>query len=140
LPLVPTPSRRRGSSPRRRPRPESPPLREGRGQRDELTSSLELVPQSATVSERDLTGYVRDLARALGWRRYHTWLAKHSPGGFPDEVLVRPPRLVFAELKSERGVLTLDQEGWLEALRQVAGGDVYVWRPPDMDEIARVLR
>jgi hypothetical protein len=92
------------------------------------------------VSEHDLTTYVRDLAKVFGWRRYHTWLAKHSPAGFPDEVLVRPPRLVFAELKSETGKLTPDQEEWLEELRQVPGVEVFVWRPSDMDEIERLLR
>jgi hypothetical protein len=95
---------------------------------------------STTVTERDLTGYVRDLARTFGWRRYHTWLAKHSAAGFPDEVLVRPPRLVFAELKSERGTLKPEQEAWLEELRQVPGVEAYCWRPADMDEIAQVLR
>lgn len=92
------------------------------------------------LSERDLAGYVRDLAQVLGWRRYHTWLAKHSPAGFPDEVLVRPPRLVFAELKSASGKLRPDQEAWLDALSEVPGVEVYLWRPEDMDEIARVLR
>jgi hypothetical protein len=95
---------------------------------------------NATISERDLTNYVRDLARACGWRRYHTWLSKHSPAGFPDEVLVRPPRLVIAELKSASGRLKTEQEGWLEALRQVPGVEVFVWKPDDMDEILEVLR
>jgi hypothetical protein len=94
----------------------------------------------ADVTERDLTTYVRDVAQAFGWRRYHTWLAKHSSAGFPDEVLVRPPRLLFVELKAERGTLRPDQEAWLEALRAVPGVEVYVWRPSDMDEIAKVLR
>jgi hypothetical protein len=94
----------------------------------------------ATVSERELTAYVRDVARAFGWRRYHTWLSKHSPAGFPDEVLVRSGRLIFAELKSERGRLSDEQEAWLEQLRAVPGVEVYLWRPAEMDEIATVLR
>jgi hypothetical protein len=92
------------------------------------------------VSERDLTAYVRDLAQLFGYRRYHTWLAKHSPAGFPDEVLVRGSRLIFAELKSERGKVSPEQEAWLEALRHVAGVEVYVWRPIDMDAIPGILR
>ena len=94
----------------------------------------------ATLSERELTGYVRDVARLHGWRRFHTWLSKHSPAGFPDEVLVRSGRLIFAELKSERGKLSDEQEAWLEELRAVPGVEVFVWRPADMDEIATVLR
>jgi hypothetical protein len=92
------------------------------------------------ISERDLAGYVRDVAKALGWRRYHTWLSKNSPAGFPDEVLLRPPRLIFAELKSERGKLRAEQEAWLAELRHVPGIEVYEWRPEDMDAIAEVLR
>jgi hypothetical protein len=95
---------------------------------------------SVAISERDLTAYVRDVARAFNWRRYHTWLSKHSPAGFPDEVLVRPPRLVFAELKSMRGKLSAEQETWLADLREVPGVEVYQWRPEDMDAIAEVLR
>jgi hypothetical protein len=98
------------------------------------------VSATADVSERELTGYVRDVARAFGWRRYHTWLSKHSPAGFPDEVLVRSGRLIFAELKSERGKLSDEQAAWLEELRAVPGVDVYLWRPADMDAIATVLR
>jgi hypothetical protein len=95
---------------------------------------------TVVISERDLTGYVRDIAKAFGWRRYHTWLSKHSSAGFPDEVLLRPPRLVFAELKSERGKLSAEQAAWLEELRAVPGVEVYEWRPDDMDAIVEVLR
>lgn len=55
------------------------------------------------VSERDLTRQVADLAQLFGWRRYHTWLSKHSPAGYPDETLLRRERLVGLELKSEKG-------------------------------------
>jgi hypothetical protein len=95
---------------------------------------------AAAVCERDLTSFVRDIARLYGWRRYHTWLAKHSPAGFPDEILLRPPRLVVAELKSDVGRLTDAQAEWLEAWRQIPCAEVFLWTPADMDEIARVLR
>jgi len=92
------------------------------------------------MTERELTGYVRDVARLFGWRRYHTWLSQHSPAGFPDEVLVRPPRIVFAELKSDKGKLTEEQAAWLYELGRVPGLEVHVWRPEDADVIAEVLR
>ena len=47
--------------------------------------------------------------------------------GFPDEVLVRAGGLVFAELKSEKGKLSDEQRAWPEALRAVAGVEVYEW-------------
>ena len=92
------------------------------------------------MTEAQLAGAVRDLARLFGWRRFHTWIAKHSPAGFPDEVLVRPPRLIFAELKSAKGKLSPEQEAWLELLEQIPGIEVYIWRPDDIEHIAEILR
>ena len=93
-----------------------------------------------TITERNLTTYVRDVATTFGWRRYHTWTSIHSPAGFPDEVLVRSGRLIFVELKSTVGRVKPEQEAWLADLRQVPGVEVYEWRPADMDAIAEVLR
>jgi len=100
------------------------------------------LSETLPIYEKDLATYVRDTAKLFGWRRYHTWLAKHSPAGFPDEVLVRRGRLIFAELKSDKGKLSAEQEAWLEDLRRVAIArvEVYVWRPSDMARIAEILR
>jgi len=92
------------------------------------------------VTEKHFSQQVVDLAKMLGWRVYRTWLSLRSPKGFPDLVLLRPPRLVCTELKSEIGKLTPDQEAWLADLRLVPGVEVFVWRPHDIEEIARVLR
>jgi hypothetical protein len=56
------------------------------------------------MTERELAGAVRDLAKLFGWLRYHTWTSVHSPAGFPDEILLRGSRLVVAELKSARSI------------------------------------
>lgn len=84
------------------------------------------------------------LALAYGWRGYHTHRSQHSPAGFPDLTLVRAGRLVFAELKTERGKTTGDQDAWLEDLGLVADYTdpapddlapavaVYLWRPSDL--------
>ncbi len=69
------------------------------------------------ITEKAFESQVKSLAKIFGWRYYHTWRSFHSPAGFPDVVMVRPPRLVFAELKSEKGKTTPEQEGWLEDLR-----------------------
>ncbi len=92
------------------------------------------------ITERDLQAYVRDLARTFGWMYFHTWISKHSAAGFPDVILLRGPRLVVAELKSEKGKTTEAQEEWLAAWRAFGQAEVHVWRPGDMEEIARVLR
>jgi len=90
------------------------------------------------ISEKDFEGQIRDLAKLFGWLYYHTWRSIHSPAGFPDCVLVRPPRLIFAELKSEKGQLSDKQKEWLEVLKETSV-EVYLWRPSDLGEVLGVL-
>jgi hypothetical protein len=54
--------------------------------------------------------------------------------------MARPPRLVFAELKADRGRTTPDQERWLALLGSRTGVEAYLWRPSDIDDIAALLR
>jgi hypothetical protein len=75
----------------------------------------------------------------FGWTRYHTFLSVRSAPGFPDLVLVRPPRLIFAELKSETGKVTDAQQAWLALLEACPGCEVYTWRPADLPAIAELL-
>jgi hypothetical protein len=90
------------------------------------------------ISERDFRHQVIDLCKLLGWKHYFTWTSIHSPKGFPDLVLVRE-RVIFAELKTEKGKVTPNQQEWLDALKQ-ANQEVYLWRPSDFDEIAGILQ
>jgi hypothetical protein len=103
------------------------------------------------MTESDLQAAVLDLAAILHWRRAHFRPAMTSRGwrtavsgegaGWPDLVLVRPPRIVVAELKAEKGRLTGDQDAWLSDLA-ACGIDVHVWRPSSLDDgsILEVLR
>lgn len=90
------------------------------------------------ISEKALTTQVKQLARVMDWLPYHTWRSIHSDPGFPDLVLVRPPRLVFAELKVGKGKLSPHQERWRDALIE-AGCEWYLWREDDLEAIARIL-
>ena len=92
------------------------------------------------MTEAELTRAVRVLARMNGWLHYHTFDSRRSEAGFPDLVLVRKSRVVFAELKSVNGRVSKDQSLWLEALRR-AGQEVYLWRPKHLldGEIIDVL-
>ncbi|HVM69552.1 MAG TPA: VRR-NUC domain-containing protein [Gaiellaceae bacterium] len=89
------------------------------------------------VLEKELTTQIVDLARTLGWRRYHTHDSRRSAHGFPDEVLVRD-RLILLELKREKGKLTPEQAAWITDLLN-AGAEVYVVRPRDLQQIAEIL-
>jgi len=90
------------------------------------------------LTEREFDQQITDLATTLGYMRYHTYRSKHSPAGFPDLVLVRE-RVIFAELKSEKGQPTSDQQHWLDKLK-AAGAEVYLWRPSDLPGIMDILR
>lgn len=90
------------------------------------------------MTEKEWQAQVVGLATTLGWQRYHTYRSTKSPGGFPDEVLVRE-RILFVELKTETGKLSPLQLHWLEKLRK-AGGEVYVWRPRDLEFAGKVLQ
>lgn len=92
------------------------------------------------LSEKDFQRQVLDLARIFGWRSYHPMLSKWSERGFPDLTLVRPPRLVFAELKREKGTTTVHQDEWAHLLGGCPGVEYFLWRPADIDAIAEVLR
>lgn len=92
------------------------------------------------LTEKAWLAQVVELASMLGWEHYHPWLSVHSPRGWPDLALVRPPRLVLAELKSEKGKTTPAQDHWLELLGKCPGVEVYLFRPSDLDEVVRCLR
>lgn len=92
------------------------------------------------VNETALQNVIIEMARLFRWRHYHSWTSIHSPAGFPDLVLVRPPRLIFAELKARNRHPTRRQEEWLADLRSVPGIETYLWRPDDLGEIERLLR
>ena len=62
------------------------------------------------MSEADLQSQVTELAEKTGWLFYHTYRSDRSPAGFPDLVLVRPPRLLFVELKKQKAKRTPAQD------------------------------
>ncbi len=91
------------------------------------------------MSEREFQAQIRALSTVLGWLDYHTWSAMHSTAGFPDTVLVKPPRVIFAELKTENGKITPHQQFWLDMLRLCPGIETYLWRPSDWNTIVEIL-
>ena len=112
--------------------------------------------------EYQLQSQIAQLAHLLGWetiafRPAMTKYGMRTPGtgsmakGWPDMTLVRARdrRLIFAELKSDKGKLSPDQERVLDVLRALVGRyslaqavtvEVHVWRPRDFDQIEQVLR
>ncbi len=83
---------------------------------------------------------VERTARLLRWLVYHTYDSRNSTPGFPDLVLIRPPRLIVAELKTETGRVTDEQKLWLENFKAVPMVETYVWRPSDWKKVEAVLQ
>ena len=107
-----------------------------------------------TVSEAEFQTAVVELAELCGWLLCHfhdsrrevrrrdgtrLFIGDKATSGFPDLVLVRPPEVMFIELKSERGRMTANQKKWREALSRCTGVRYCLWRPSDWGEIERVL-
>lgn len=104
------------------------------------------------ATESGFQATVVQYARLRGWRvvhvpkttlhrrgeKVHMTAVAYDGKGFPDLVLVRDDRLVFAELKSATGRTSVEQEAWLAALR-LTTAEVYLWKPSDWDEVVRVL-
>jgi hypothetical protein len=133
--------------------------------------ALSLDDVKALENEREreasLEESLRRYARLHGVRRYHTLRSDGSPGGFPDDVFLRPPLLIFAELKSEEGFRrhvrdlaaarrliesgthpdllppgprrAWEQNAWIEGVNRCTTVLGRIWRPSDRDEAYSLL-
>lgn len=111
-----------------------------------LPGSPPFTPQMARgMSEATLQRNILSLATVtLDWLGYHTHDSRRSQPGFPDLVLVsaRQKRVLFTELKTERGRQSINQQQWERELRETGLGEFYLWRPTHWlsGEIPRILR
>lgn len=102
------------------------------------------------MGEKDWQRQVMELARLRGWRVAHVhdsrrqirpgvFVGDRDSAGLPDLILAHDRYgVVFAELKTDAGRLRRAQAEWLYSLQR-AGARVYVWRPADLTDVARVL-
>lgn len=80
-----------------------------------------------------------------GVEKYETAVGADGKG-FPDLVLVNPgqQRIIFAELKTDKGRVTAPQSEWIHRLMACmapgARHEVYLWRPSHWAEIEAALR
>lgn len=100
------------------------------------------------MSEKEWMRQVIQLARLLGWTVAHFRTSRNGSGGYltavaadgagyPDLTLVRD-RIIFAELKTNKGKLSDNQIKWMESLRK-AGAEYYLWRPSDFEAVRKTL-
>jgi hypothetical protein len=108
------------------------------------------VLRALPETEEGFAGWVIDRAHLSGWtvahfraaRTVHGWRTPVAAdgAGFFDLTLIRPPRVIFAELKTDRGTLEVDQARWHALARDCPGVETHLWRPKHRDLITAVLR
>lgn len=111
--------------------------------------------QKLKQGESDLQQTIIDAAHLFGWRAahfrtvriarangqvYYATPVQADGAGWPDLVLAKPGRLLFVEVKSDKGKLSPEQTAWKVLLEMTGQGEVYTWRPSQWDEIEAVLR
>ena len=103
-----------------------------------------MVSPADEISEQELENAICELLDTFGIYYHHDRPARtgrvaggkavwrnhfRGPKGFPDLMIVGS-KVIFAELKSQRGRLSPEQTEWLRRLKK-AGADTYVWRPSE---------
>ena len=111
--------------------------------RGKQAANVERSPVYPTISENDFLAAIIELAGLAGWLVYHTYDSRRSQAGFPDLVLARSDKLIFAELKTDKGKVRDAQVTWLDTLGTFANSqtavEVYLWRPKDWAGIEKIL-
>lgn len=103
------------------------------------------------LTEAQFEAQVEQLASHYGWAWIHIAPAMNDRGywrtpirgdlgrGWPDLMLVKGSRVIFAELKANGKYATSEQKGVLALLSHIPGAEVYVWHPHQWEEIAARL-
>jgi len=104
---------------------------------DEMTE-LEVM---GYTNEAQFQAWVLREAAARGWDKrlvYHPVVSRLSQSGWPDLVLIRPPRMLFWELKGPTGTPTESQERWISAMQACGQEARFVW-PKDWRYVIEAL-
>jgi hypothetical protein len=94
------------------------------------------VRRGSWRSEQGFQGSVVACAEQCGWLVLHTQASFYA-AGFPDLLLMRGTRIIFAELKMAGYCTSPAQDAWLARLQ--AHGETYLWYDADMPEIRQIL-
>lgn len=102
--------------------------------------------QQQIIDLAQYLGYMVVHFRGVGVQRqdgsvYYQTPVQADGKGFPDLVLAHKERkrVIFAEVKSEKGTLTPEQYEWLQVLSACPGVEVYQWKPSEWGEVDKVL-
>ena len=94
------------------------------------------------MDEKEFQRKVLFLLKVNGWQTHFTLRSTEvNPKGFPDVLAWKPSlgRMLFAELKGEKGKLTSEQTDVIAGLEKIPTIETYVWRPQDWALIHDVI-
>ena len=94
---------------------------------------------SGVVTEAQWQNTVVEAAKLFGWWVFHDHDSRRNQAGFPDLVLIRPPRVMFLELKRETGKVSKAQKGVLDMLDECPGVEADVARPSNWPALVEWL-
>ena len=97
----------------------------------------------ALISEAEFQRSLVQYAELCGWLVWHDNDSRRNDAGFPDLVMTKAGRIIFAELKREkRYKVSTKQLEWIETLGLAADLNVMavIWFPSDRDYAEAVLR
>jgi len=93
------------------------------------------------ITEKQFEAQVKDLAKIFHAEKYyHPFLSKWSERGYPDATIIKVPKLIFLEYKSEKGKPTEAQVEWIDLLNQCTSVEAHICYPKDLEQIAELLR
>jgi len=102
---------------------------------------LSLEQLRSLETEAEFQTRVVTVARLAGWKVYAIPDSRRATiAGYPDLTMWRGTRLIFAELKRDKGRLSPAQVEVLDDLRKIPCAEVYVWRPNEWTDIRKALQ
>lgn len=96
-----------------------------------------------TTDETTFQRRLTDLAESEGWLVSHTGKGRkyltHAAKGFPDLVLVKPPTLLFLELKDRTGKPGPEQTKWVSRIQRCTQVQAFFADQDDAEHVVSLL-
>jgi hypothetical protein len=91
-----------------------------------------VTPLAERMTEAQFQAWIIESA---GWRKWLVFHCRDSRGkrlvGLPDLILIRPPRVLFLEVKNMTRAATPEQRHVLDELGRCPGVEAHLVRPSD---------
>ena len=92
------------------------------------------------MTEAELQALIVEVAELHDWLVFHDNDSRRNVAGFPDLVLVKSPRVLFLELKSEIGRVRAEQHAWMDALSRCDTIASAIVRPEHAERVIEYLQ